>query len=126
YVHGAYRLASLLRCSATDAVLPAGQGTSGTVGIRGIAVAYGGSNGIATPNVTVIKDCIVEDVYSEDLDYAFDQDGIYVSSRLLGSVAHIEGGLVKNSLGRSVKSQSLGGTIISGLQIFQDQSLNVN
>ena len=120
YVQGAFNQVLIDRCGVKGAVIASGEGVPGSVGIRGIAVTYGGPGGAANPVNTVIRDCMVEDVYAEDTGYLVDQDGISVFTMFPDSVVHIVGGVVKNALGRSVKTQSRGGTVVSGLQIIQD------
>lgn len=110
FVSGYLGQTTLKSVRVIDVGMAAGAGKSGSQGITGITVVR---KGAYVPNSINIIDPYIEEIYSDDLDYTMDQDGIKVfteHSRLSpipnDTCAVITGGYFKNCLGRSIKSQS--------------------
>lgn len=111
-VQGAFDIAQFNQCRAIDCELPAGQGTFGAIGISGIAVVPGTISQFCRR--AIFDGVEVEKIYSSDLAYQFDQDGIvYFAPHIASGGAFVESQLVVrggsrfvNCYGRSIKSQA--------------------
>jgi len=92
----------------SDCELPAGQGTSGIIGISGLAIDWF-SDSRFVRNVS-IQAATFNKIYSSDLSYQFDQDGIAYFSPTLGdfkalSTFACSDSRFTNCYGRSIKTQ---------------------
>ena len=96
---------------ASDCELPNGQGTSGSAGITGIAVTfYSATRYVKSMRVNGVQ---IERVYSSDLAYQDDQDGLlYFTPDDPGGIYKVPGELIVsggssflNCYGRSIKTQ---------------------
>jgi len=93
---------------ANDCELPAGQGTSGSIGISGISVTwYSTTRYVSAMYVDGIR---IEKIYSSDLAYKDDQDGITyfsptVGTRKVPSLFSCIASEFLNCYGRSIKTQ---------------------
>lgn len=93
---------------ASDCELPAGQGTSGSIGISGIGVTWYSTTRYV--RAMYVDGARVEKIYSSDLSYQFDQDGVTYFSPTSGSFkvpslfSCIASEFV-NCYGRSIKTQ---------------------
>lgn len=108
-VRGSYTVFNLNGGGANDCELPAGQGTPGIIGIAGIGVTqYSDSRYVKAMNVNGVK---VEKIYSSDLAYQHDQDGIvyFTPDKADGSkspgVLTVKSSDFTNCYGRSIKTQ---------------------
>lgn len=116
-VQGAFDIAQFNQCRAIDCELPAGQGTVGSIGISGIAVVPGTINQFCRR--AIFDGVEVAKIYSSDLAYQFDQDGIvYFAPHIASGGAFVESQLVVrggsrfvNCYGRSIKSQAFSNSI---------------
>jgi hypothetical protein len=94
-----------------DCELPIGQGTPGVIGITGITVSFNTTD--KWPRRCTLRGVEIEKVYSSDLSYNADQDGIrYFVPDDASAAGKVEGLLVvsdnsrfANCYGRSVKTQ---------------------
>lgn len=116
YTRGAYTELNLLNVTIKDCELPAEQGTLGIVGIGGLIVSHYGENSYTLQ--TTLRDCKIEKIYSSDLDYQYDQDGIIVFAPHIDSLGeYVQGRLIVdncefiNCYGRSIKSQTFSNTV---------------
>lgn len=110
FLRGAFTSAVFNGGSVVDCELPAGQGTPGTVGIRGIGATWFSVDSYIKR--FVLNGIKIEKIYSSDLSYTFDQDGVaYFSPNdpaggKVKSLFVCEGGSAfKNCYGRSIKTQ---------------------
>lgn len=111
-----------------DCELPAGQGTSGSIGISGIAVTWFSTSSFVRrmicSGINVLK------VYSSDLTYTDDQDGVtyFVPDASLGGNKVASqfwcggGSTFANCYVRSIKTQCLE-TIVENCQFARDEGL---
>lgn len=113
-IKGYFETLTLVRPVIRNCHLGAGAGISGIVGISGILIEPKGTTPFEAVENCHIEDPYVEDVYSDDLLYVIDQDGI--NFRTAGddplidlpwpTQFNVDGGVFKNCWGRSIKSQS--------------------
>lgn len=107
-VRGSFNTLSINGGGASDCELPPGQGTSGTVGIVGIAGSfYSVTRYIKSMYVNGAR---VNKIYSSDLSYSSDQDGIAyftpsTSTRRLLGLFSCAASSFENCYGRSIKTQ---------------------
>jgi len=107
-VVGSYNFVSINGGGASDCELPAGQGTSGSIGINGIGVTwYSTARYVKAMFVYGVK---IEKIYSSDLAYQDDQDGIAYfaptdgATKIESLFSCISSQFV-NCYGRSIKTQ---------------------
>ena len=107
-VRGSYNIVSINGGGVSNCELPAGQGTSGSIGIAGISVTwYSTTRYVKAMYVYGAK---IEKIYSSDLSYQDDQDGIIYFSPTDGATkieslfSCINSEFV-NCYGRSIKTQ---------------------
>jgi hypothetical protein len=107
-IRGSFNVVSINGGGASDCELPSGQGTSGSVGITGIGVTwYSTSRYVKAMYVYGAK---IEKIYSSDLSYPDDQDGVVYFSPTDGATkieslfSCINSEFV-NCYGRSIKTQ---------------------
>jgi len=110
-IRGAFTQVIFNGGGASDCELPAGQGTSGSVGISGITVTWYSTTSYAKR--MVINNININKIYSSDLAYQDDQDGVVyfvpddpialtkVSSQFVSN----NGSSYVNCYGRSIKTQ---------------------
>lgn len=112
FLRGAFGDITFNGGSIRDCELPAGQGTSGSVGIAGLSITWYGDTSYAR-RVT-LNGIFIEKVYSSDLAYGDDQDGFkYFAPDVSGGVSgKVESNCVimggcrfVNCYGRSIKTQ---------------------
>lgn len=107
-VRGSYNVFAFNGGGASDCELPAGQGTSGSIGIGGISVTwYSTTRYVKSMYVNGAR---IEKIYSSDLTYQDDQDGIkYFSptdgTRKVPSLFSCLNSEFVNCYGRSIKTQ---------------------
>lgn len=107
-VRGSYNQFSMNGGGASDCEMPAGQGTPSVVGIVGIAaIFYSATRYVKAMHVNNIR---VEKVYSSDLSYQPDQDGVLYFAPTVGalkvpSLFTCSGSEFVNCYGRSIKTQ---------------------
>jgi hypothetical protein len=109
-LRGAFTSVTFNGGSVVDCELPAGQGTPGVVGIRGI-----GANAFSVGSYIkrfILRGTLIEKVYSSDPNYTFDQDGVAYFSPddpdggKAESLFVCDGGTkFRNCYGRSIKTQ---------------------
>lgn len=107
-VRGAFNTVTMNSGGAYDCELPTGQGTPGTIGICGISVNwYSATRYTRTVNINGIR---VEKIYSSDLAYTYDQDGVQYfaptsGTRKLATLLTCTASDFVNCYGRSIKTQ---------------------
>lgn len=108
YIVGSYNVVSINGGGASDCELPTGQGTPGSIGISGIGVTwYSTARYVKAMYVYGAK---FEKIYSSDLGYQVDQDGLTYfvptdgSSKIESLFSCINSEFV-NCYGRSIKTQ---------------------
>lgn len=116
YTRGAYRQLCLENVVIENCELPQGQGTMGLVGIGGLIVSHYGLNSYTLK--TILNNCHIEKIYSSDLNYQHDQDGIMVFAPHINSLGkYVQAELIVdqctfiNCYGRSIKSQTFVNTV---------------
>jgi hypothetical protein len=107
-VRGSYYVFAFNGGGASDCELPAGQGTSGSVGIGGISVTWYSTARYV--KAMYVNGARIEKIYSSDLTYQDDQDGIkYFSptdgTRKVPSLFSCIASEFVNCYGRSIKTQ---------------------
>jgi hypothetical protein len=111
FVRGSFDAVTLNGGGASDCELPAGQGTLGSAGITGIAASfYSATRYIKSMRVNGVQ---IEKIYSSDLAYQSDQDGLlYFTPDDSGGIYKVPGELIVsggssflNCYGRSIKTQ---------------------
>lgn len=124
YIAGLFDSVTINNPVITDISMAMGAGISLSQGISGITVVRNLSDKSQKPKAIAINNPRIEEIYSEDLDYTFDQDGIRVFTDYTRDLpapnetdAVIMGGTFKNCLGRSVKSQVESCKVISPMFI---------
>lgn len=130
YIEGLLDAVVLNNPRVVDIGMAAGAGIKSSQGISGITVVRKVSDRSKKPRAISINNPYIEDVYSDDLDYTYDQDGIKVftdhsqdSVILNETTAVISGGIFKNCLGRSIKSQ-VEHCIVSGGHFIRTKGFN--
>ena len=128
FIRGAFHLVNLNQSGASDCELPSGQGTSGSAGINGIGITWYSTTSYVRR--VVCNSIEVEKVYSSDLDYQDDQDGIIYNVPDSGGVGKVDSSIVfmgatkfKNCYGRSIKTQCQM-TVIDYAEFDRDEGLN--
>lgn len=111
FIRGSFDTVTLNGGGASDCELPAGQGTSGSAGITGIAASfYSATRYVKSMRVNGVQ---IKKIYSSDLAYQSDQDGLlYFTPDDAGGIYKAPGELVVsggssflNCYGRSIKTQ---------------------
>lgn len=109
FIDGAYDLVSLDNIKVNNVKMAQGAGVSGVQGITGISIR---ANGNGRPSLVSTNNISIDGVFSEDLDYFADQDGLLVwTDRNNSPTSQQETTLqasktfFKNCLGRSIKCQ---------------------
>jgi hypothetical protein len=110
-VRGAFSDVTFNGGGASDCELPAGQGTPGSVGISGITVTWYSTT--SYPKRMVVNNISINKVYSSDLAYQSDQDGIRYfvpdntsgTSKVPSQFVSNNGSSYVNCYGRSIKTQ---------------------
>ena len=107
-IRGAFNRVLFNGGGVSDCELPAGQGTSGVIGIAGVGITEYGTT-------SYVRECVVnsfrvEKIYSSDLAYNDDQDGfVYFAptdgTRKVPSTLTVTSGEFVNCYGRSIKTQ---------------------
>jgi hypothetical protein len=128
FIRGSFDLVSFSGGGARDCELPAGQGTPGSIGISGIAVTWFSTSSfvrrMVCSGITVLK------IYSSDLSYQADQDGVtyFAPDESLGGnkVASQfwcgDASIFVNCYGRAIKTQCLE-TIVENSQFSKSEGL---
>lgn len=110
-IRGSFDTVTLNGGGASDCELPTGQGTPGSIGISGIGVTwYTVARYVKSMRVNGVQ---IEKVYSSDLTYQDDQDGLtYFTPDDSGGIYKVPGELIVsggssflNCYGRSIKTQ---------------------
>ncbi|MFN4186526.1 MAG: phage tail protein [Acinetobacter johnsonii] len=100
----------LIRPTAENIKLAEGAGISGVIGVSGITITRSSNNELWYPKIVNVINPRIDKVFSEDLEYNDDQDGIKLFGSMLAdrsdSSFYLEGGLYKNCYGRSIKAQT--------------------
>lgn len=123
---GSFDLIHLVGGGVSDCELPAGQGTSGSIGISGIDITWYSTTSYAR---RVILDGVsIEKVYSSDLDYKDDQDGLNYraptdGSKKVPSLLVCKNSDFRNCYGRSIKTQ-VRSTIVTDNHFSRDEGFN--
>lgn len=109
HVRGAFTSVSLNGGGASNCELPAGQGTPSVSGISGIGVSW--YNTTQYVKALFLNNVRVEKVYSSDLSYVLDQDGVLYfaptdGSRKIDSLFSCVNSTFVNCYGRSIKTQA--------------------
>lgn len=111
FIRGAFDAVTLNGGGASDCELPAGQGTPGSAGITGIAATYYSTTRyVKSMRVNGVQ---IEKVYSSDLAYQDDQDGLLYFTpddgvgnyKVPGELIVSGGSSFLNCYGRSIKTQ---------------------
>jgi len=130
-IRGAFRNILLdKRTGATDCRLAPGAGIPGTVGISGITINEYSSTHTYSLN-TVLDGIYVEKIWSEDLTYVQDQDGLKIFTDFASQLTPLPvsilvtgGSYFKNCFGRSVKFQANNVTV-ENTSFYRDDGLSV-
>lgn len=116
YIRGAFTTVYIERPDVRDIVMAAGAGVSGIQGVAGISVVAHGV-GMAPNEINIIAPYIMN-VYSQDVAYLMDQDGIRIfteenttSINPFPTHFNIRGGSIINCGGRAIKTQCEWGTV---------------
>jgi hypothetical protein len=127
-VHGAFDDVRFNGCKVSDCELPAGQGTPGSIGITGMTVKHYSET--SYPLRCTLNGTHIEQIYSSDPDYLFDQDGIKFFGPTTGagdkapSTLVVEGNCrFVNCYGRSIKTQCRN-TVVRDSHFERDTGLN--
>lgn len=127
---GGFRHAIFNDVNIDDMRLASGAGTLGVVGIAGITVF--GNNANAYPLRMTMRGGKVNKVWSEDLAYQYDQDGIRffgphvaTAGAVVTNTCEVDGVDFKNCYGRSVKSQSFS-SVITNCTFERNEGLSTN
>jgi len=116
YIVGSYNMVSVNGGGVSDCELPAGQGTSGSIGIGGMDVTwYSITRYVKSMYVNGAR---FEKIYSSDLSYQSDQDGIkyFVPTNGDTKVASLFSCIASefvNCYGRSIKTQCRNTVVLS-------------
>ncbi len=111
FIRGSFSTVTINGGKVSDCELPAGQGTPGSAGITGIAASfYSTTRYIKSMRVNGVQ---IEKVYSSDLAYQSDQDGLLYFTpddglgnyKLPGELVVSGGSSFLNCYGRSIKTQ---------------------
>lgn len=96
-----------------DIAMATGAGIPGSQGVSGLSIVRSSVIVDAIPRNVMVIDPYINEVYSEDLNYTMDQDGIRVFTKHSQpeftpkeTAVTLTGGTYRNCLGRSIKSQS--------------------
>jgi hypothetical protein len=124
WIRGAWNKVILENPDVRDVLMATGAGISGSQGVAGITISSAGV-GLAPLDV-YISNPFVKNIYSEDVAYLMDQDGIRIFTEedngspvlFLGNFT-IDGGGVHNCGGRGIKSQMEHGRI-NGVQFSRN------
>jgi hypothetical protein len=128
YIRGSFDLVAFYGGGARNCELPAGQGTPGVIGISGISVDWYSTSSyvrrMLCSGITVLK------IYSSDLAYADDQDGVTYfvpdeGSGLNKVVSQFwcgDASIFANCYGRSIKTQCLE-TVAENSQFIKSEGL---
>ena len=113
-IRGGFQRVQFDRPVVKNVTLAAGAGVLGIVGVTGITV-FGDSTGF--PIQVIVNDPLIDGVYSEDVAYSDDQDGLRVfgpwatAGAQTNSVLIVKGGQFRNCWGRSIKAQTTTGAV---------------
>lgn len=118
-IKGWFERVHLTRPTIKNCHLGAGAGIAGIAGISGILIEPKSTTPFQAVEKFHVEDPYIEDVYSDDLLYVIDQDGINfrtASDDPLYSLPwptdfNVIGGVFKNCWGRSIKCQSENGNV---------------
>jgi hypothetical protein len=109
-IRGLFKVVTFNGGGVSDCELPAGQGTFGSVGISGITVTWYTTTRFVSE--LILNGVRIEKIYSSDLAYQFDQDGVkyFVPNATVGTVKvqglfTCIGSEFINCYGRSIKTQ---------------------
>ena len=112
WIYGAFDSVTFNGGGASDCELPTGQGTPSVVGITGITVTVNGTTGWARR--CIANGITIDKVYSSDLAYQSDQDGLrffapddltVVGGKPASELVVTGGSVFRNCYGRSIKTQ---------------------
>ena len=124
-VRGSFNQFSFNGGGVSDCELPAGQGTSGSIGISGIAVTWYSATRYV--RAMYLNGTRIEKIYSSDLAYQDDQDGVTYFAPTSGSFkvpslfSCIASEFV-NCYGRSIKTQCLS-TVVQSSSFIRTEGL---
>lgn len=123
---GSFDLIHFIGGGVSDCELPAAQGTSGSVGIAGITVTWYSATSYVRR--VIIDGISVEKVYSSDLTYKDDQDGITYfvptdGAKKVPSYILVKNSDFRNCYGRSIKTQ-VRNTIITDSHFSRSEGFN--
>jgi hypothetical protein len=128
FIRGSFDLVSFSGGGVRDCELPAGQGTSGSIGISGIGVTWYSTSSyvrrMLCSGITVLK------IYSSDLSYQDDQDGVtyFVPDESVGGNKVRsqfwcgDASIFANCYGRAIKTQCLE-TVVENSQFIKTEGL---
>lgn len=129
-IRGAFNKVHLENISITNHHMAAGSGTAGVEGVTGIFIAASdtGASGLYPRSVNIINPTI-NGIYSDDVAYKADQDGIkFFAPNDDSAVLYpwetsltVNGGSFKNCRGRAIKSQAEM-THVTGVKIMRTES----
>ena len=124
-IRGAFNRVMFSGGGVSDCELPAGQGTSSVVGIRGVGVEW-------YSTTSYVRECVVngfrvEKVYSSDLSYVDDQDGFAYfaptdGTRKVPSNFSCTASEFVNCYGRSIKTQCRD-TVVQACSFIRSEGL---
>lgn len=125
HLRGAFGSVTLERPVVQDVAMDPAAWVQGSQGITGITVSALDAD--RYPRRVSVIDPLVENVLSEDTTSSADQDGIRIMTANFGpesttpydTVFRIEGGVIRNTGGRAVKSQVQWGSV-RGLHVHRD------
>ena len=125
-VNGSYNIFSINGGGVSDCELPAGQGTSGSIGISGIAVSWYSTTRYVKS--MYLNGTRIEKIYSSDLSYQSDQDGVLYFVPTIGdtkepSLFSCIASEFVNCYGRSIKTQCRN-TVVLSSKFTRTEGLN--
>jgi len=122
WIRGGYRRVVLNNPIVKGVKLATGAGIPGAAGVFGISILANFA-GTLMPRYVEVNNAHIEDIYSEDITYPNDQDGLRMFGITATSIeegsAIVNGGTFKNCWGRSIKLQR-SDCIVSGATFIRD------
>ena len=125
YIVGSYNILSFNGGGASDCELPAGQGSSGNIGISGISVTWYSTTRYVKS--MYLNGARIEKIYSSDLSYQSDQDGLQYFVPTIGdtkapSLFSCIASEFVNCYGRSIKTQCRN-TVVQSSKFTRNEGL---